>query len=105
MPRQTEFVSPEQVRAAVAAIEARQSAGGLSQAEADRRIAASRRAVTPRELHRASGGLAGDRRRQDWWDIRRTVFGLLFLLVLIALAVWLVTWSLAQAHGTIPGAS
>jgi hypothetical protein len=103
MPEETRFVSPEQVRAAVAAIEAGHAAGKLSRAEADKRIDASRRAVTPRDLHRASGGLAGDRRRQDWWDIRRTVAGLVFLLILMALLVWLVTWSIGLGDGTSPG--
>lgn len=49
--------------------------------------------MTPRDLWKASGGLAGDRRRGDWWDIRRTLAALLFFLVAAALGVWLVTWS------------
>lgn len=104
MDRQQQMVTPDQVRTAVAAVEAERAAGRLSRADADRRIDACRRSVTPRDLWRASGGLAGDRRRQDWWDVRRTVAGLIFLLVLVALLVWLVTWSLGLAEGDIPGA-
>lgn len=44
-------------------------------------------------------------RRQDWWDIRRTVAGLVFLLVLMALMVWPVTWALGLGNGNIPGAA
>jgi hypothetical protein len=96
--RQPQLVTREQVRAAIGALEQRRAAGEISEADVRRRINDCRRAVTPHDLWKASGGLAGDRRRGDWWDIRRTVAGLLFLLVLAALAVWLVTWTLGLAE-------
>ena len=96
--RQPELVTQEQVRAAIEALKQRRAAGAISEADVARRINDCRRAVTPRDLWKASGGLAGDRRRDDWWDIRRTVAGLLFLLVLAALAMWLVTWTMGLAE-------
>jgi hypothetical protein len=97
--RQSRLVTPAEIRAAVAAVEGRRAAGVLSETTAARRINDCRRAVTPHDLWRASGGLAGDRRRGDWWDIRRTVLGLLLLLVLAALGMWLVTWTMGRAEG------
>lgn len=78
------------------------SAGRLGAAEAGRRINACRRAVTPRDLWKASGHRAGSRRRSDWPEIRGTVFGLTSLLIMMVLGVWLVTWALAQLHGSAP---
>ncbi len=101
MDRQPELVTPEQVRAAVAELERRHAAGEIGAAEVARRINDCRRAVTPRDLWRASGGLAGSPHRSDWWDVRRTVASLLFLLVLLALATWLVTWALGFSEGGI----
>jgi hypothetical protein len=100
--RQTVFVTKDEIRAAVELIEAEAAAGRIKDRDAHRRIVDAWRAVTPRDLWKASRGLAGTRRRQDWWDIRRTVYTGIFLLILCALAVWLVTWSLAQLHGTGP---
>lgn len=98
-----ELVSKEQVWAAVAAIEEKYYLGEISRADADRRINDCRRAVTPRDLYRASGGLGGSRRRQDWRERGRTAYGLVLLLVLMALGTWLVTWSMGLAKGQVPG--
>jgi hypothetical protein len=96
---QPQLVTREQIRTAVGALEERRATGMIDEADAARRINDCRRAVTPRDLWKASGGLAGDRRRQDWWDIRRTVAGLLILLVLAALGMWLVTWTMGLVEG------
>jgi hypothetical protein len=95
-------VSLPEIRSAVAALEAAHAAGGIGAKEASKRINDCRRAVTPRDLWKASGHRAGSRRRSDWSDIRSTVFGLVSLLVMMALGVWLVTWALAQLHGSAP---
>jgi hypothetical protein len=100
--RQTVLVEKSEIRAAIAALEADVAAGKLTEAEVARRIRDCWRAVTPRDLWKASGGRAGVARRQDWWDIRRTVYMSLFILLLCALGIWLVTWSLAQLHGSVP---
>jgi hypothetical protein len=97
--RQPQLVTQEEIRAAVAALEDRRAAGAISEAAVSRRINDCRRAVTPHELWKASGGLAGDRHRGDWWDIRRTVAGLLFVLVLAVLGIWLVTWTMGLLEG------
>ena len=98
--RRLEMVTPDQIRTAVALLEQRRSLGQLTEAEVVRRINDCRRAVTPRDLWKASGGLAGDRRRQDWWDIRRTVAALLFIAVLAAFGMWLVTWTMGLVEGS-----
>ena len=102
MAERQQMVSLEQVRAAVAAVEQQGAAGRMSEREVTRRVNDCRRAVTPRDLWRASGGLAGSRRRSDWADLRKTAFGLLGLLIMMALGVWLVTWTLGLLHGTPP---
>ena len=79
-----ELVSQEQVWAAVAAIEEKHTAGEINRADADRRINDCRRANTPRDLYKASGGLAGKRRRQDWGENAKAVYGLVFLLAAAA---------------------
>jgi hypothetical protein len=90
------LVSLTDIRSAVAALEAEHAAGRMGEKEVVRRINNCRRAVTPRELWKASGHRAGSRRRSDWADIRSMVFNLLSLMIFIALGVWLVTWSLAM---------
>jgi hypothetical protein len=102
--RQTVFVEKSEIREAIAAIDADVAAGKLSAAEAGRRTRDCWRAVTPRDLWKASDGRAGVAKRQDWWDIRRTVYSAIFILILCALGMWLVTWTLAQMHGQVPGA-
>lgn len=98
--KQPPMVTAEQIRAAVAALERRRAAGEISEPEVVRRITDCRRSVTPRDLWRASGGLAGDRRRSDWRDVRRAVGGLLLVFVLAALAMWLVTWTMGLEEGS-----
>ena len=97
--QQPQLVTRDQIRTAIGLLEQRRAAGELSEAELARRINECRRSVTPRDLWKASGGLAGDRRRSDWWDIRRAVGGLLLLLVLAALGMWLVTWTMSLQEG------
>jgi hypothetical protein len=97
-----DLVTLPNIRAAVAALEEEYTAGRMADKEAARRINGCRRAVTPRDLWKASGHRAGNRRRSDWQDIRRTAFGLITLLILIVLGVWLVTWSLGLLNGGTP---
>ena len=60
--------------------------------------------MTPRELWKASGGRAGAKKRSDWQDIRKTVFGVLLLLVLVVLGVLIVTYftGVAVDIGIVP---
>ncbi len=60
--------------------------------------------MTPRELWKASGGRAGAKKRSDWQDIRKTVFGVLLLLVLVVLGVLIVTYftRVAVDTGIVP---
>jgi hypothetical protein len=97
-----DLVALADIRAAVAALEADLAAGRIGAEEAARRINNCRRAVTPRELWRASGHRAGSRRRSDWAEIRSMVFNLTALVIMLVLGVWLVTWALAQLHGSAP---
>lgn len=93
------LVTVEEIRAAVTALEQERAAGRISDQDTARRVNDCRRAVTPRDLWKASGGLGGAPRRSDWDDIRRTTVGLLSLLVMIAFGVWLVTWALGLLGG------
>jgi len=95
---QPSLVTLDEVRAAVAALDRERVAGRLIEADATRRINDCRRAVTPRDLWKASGGLAGSPHRSDWADIRRTVVGLGSLVIMIG--VWLVTWALGLMDGS-----
>ena len=92
--RQQELVTPEQIREAVELLEARRAGGEISEADVTRRINDCRRSITPHDLWKASGGLLGDRHRGDWPEVRRDVAGLLLVLVLAALGMWLVTWTM-----------
>ena len=96
MPRVPDMVEHEQILAAVRAIEADLAAGRIGSAEATRRINRCRRAVTPRDLWKASGRRAGSRRRSDWSDIRTAVFGMVSLLLLLLLGMWMVTEVIAS---------
>jgi hypothetical protein len=100
--KRPDLVCLTDIRAAVAALEAEHTAGRMGDREASRRINSCRQAVTPRDLWKASGHRAGDRRRSDWADIRHTAFGLVCLAIMLALGVWLVTWSLGLLHGEVP---
>jgi hypothetical protein len=97
--RQAELVSRDEIQTAIGLLEQRRAAGHISESEVARRINDCRRAVTPRDLWKASGGLAGERRRQDWWDIRRTAAAFLLIIVLAALGMWLVTWTMSLVEG------
>jgi hypothetical protein len=99
------MVSLTDIRAAVAALEQDHAGGRMGEKETVRRINNCRRAVTPRDLWKASGRRGGHRRRSDWADIRSTAFGLISLMIMIALGVWLVTWSLGLLQGSVPGSA
>jgi hypothetical protein len=99
---QPTLVTLEQIRAAAVALEQDRAAGRLSEPETAERINRCRRAVTPRELWKASGGRGGSRRRSDWPYLRRTAFRLVALLIMIALGMWLATVTVASLHGGVP---
>lgn len=91
MATKSVLVELAEIHSAVSALEDDAERGRISAVEASKRINESKRAVTPRELWKASGGRAGAKKRGDWHDIRNTVFGVVFLLVLASLGVWFVT--------------
>ncbi len=95
----TELVALSDIHLAVSALTDDAQLGRISADEASKRINDSRRAVTPRELWRASGGRAGAKKRSDWQDIRNTAFGVAFLLLLAAIGVWIVTIYTGKAVG------
>ncbi len=100
MPNKTALVDLTEIHTAVRVLEEAAQRGAMPADEAARRINASRRAVTPRELWKASGGRAGAKRRSDWPDIGKTAFGAIFLLVLAAVGVWIVTIYTGKAVGS-----
>lgn len=100
MPTKTALVELAEIHTAVGALEEAAERRTMSADEAAKRINECRRAVTPRELWKASGGRAGSKKRSDWQDIRKTVFGTAFLLVLAAVGVWIVTIYTGKAVGS-----
>ena len=98
------MVDRSEIHRAVNDLEAAEASGAISSAEASSRINAAKRAVTPRELWKASGGRAGAKKRSDWPDIRKTVLGIVLLLVLVAIGVWIVTYftGIAVNTGVVP---
>lgn len=97
---QPNMLTLAEIRVAVAMLERECAAGRMSDQETARRVNNCRRAVTPRDLWKATGGRAGSRRRSDWGDLGRTAFSLVSLLVMIALGVWLVTLAVGFALTT-----
>ncbi len=73
------MVNLADVHQAVRELEAAAATGDISPTEASSRINAAKRAVTPRELWKASGGRAGANKRSDWPDIRKTVLAIILL--------------------------
>jgi hypothetical protein len=96
----TALVELADIHAAVSALQRDAEHGKISTAEARERISDSKKAVTPRELWKASGGRAGANKRSDWPDIRKTAFGAVFLVVLAAVGVWIVTIYTGKAVGS-----
>lgn len=99
MGQQRQAMVPiDDIRAAVDLLEEAAANGEITQEEAARRINNCRRAVTLRDLWKASGKRAGARRRSDWYDIRDTTFSMLAFLVMIMLATAFVTWAVARTN-------
>lgn len=59
-----------------------------------RRISKIWRSTTPHELWRASGGLAGDKRRGDWAAWRGAVYRVVAIVPLGLAALWVLAWGL-----------
>ena len=104
MAKQPAMVNLADVHQAVRELEAAAATGDISPTEASSRINAAKRAVTPRELWKASGGRAGANKRSDWPDIRKTVLAIILLLILVAVGVWIATYfaGVAVDTGIVP---
>lgn len=81
------MVTEQEQRAAVALLRASAASGELTGDEAARREAAVWQSVTPRDLWKATGGLAGHRRRADWREWRRAAAGTAAVWVFAAVAL------------------
>lgn len=105
MGSKSRMVDLADIHAAIAKLETDVASGSLSSEEATKRISDSKRAVTPRDLWKASDGRAGAKSRGDWPDIRKTVFAVVLILVLVAVGVWVVTLltGVAVDTGIVPG--
>jgi Domain of unknown function (DUF1707) len=80
--------------------------GALSREEFNRRLGRVHRAVTPRDLWKATGHRAGSRRRSDWHEIRRAIWLQVGIIGFAALAMLVVLYGmLVYYHGDNTGAS
>jgi Domain of unknown function (DUF1707) len=80
--------------------------GAMNREEFNRRLGRVHRAVTPRDLWKATGHRAGSRRRADWHEIRRAVWLQAGIIGFAALAMLLVLYgTLLYYHGDNTGAS
>jgi hypothetical protein len=86
------LVTLEETRAAEAALRQAADNGELRAAELDRRITAVKRATTPRELWKASGGRAGSRRRSDLPQLRNATWAMIATVVFALVAMVVVLW-------------
>lgn len=86
------LISLDQQQDAVQALNAAYEAGEIGQEELRLRLARVHRAVTPRDLWKASGHRAGSRRRSDWREIRRAVRLQIAIIAFAALAMLLVLY-------------
>lgn len=80
--------------------------GAMSREEFNRRLGRVHRAVTPRDLWKATGHRAGSRRRSDWHEIRRAIWLQVAIIGFAALAMLVVLYGmLIYYHGDNTGAS
>ncbi len=80
-------------------------AGELDREELRRRLGRVHRAVTPRDLWKATGHRAGSRRRSDWREIKRAVVLQVGIVGFAVLAMLLVLYGMIlYYHGDNAGA-
>jgi hypothetical protein len=72
--------------------------GELSADRLQRQLIKVRRANTPHELWKATGGRLGDKRRGDWPAWRGAVLRVVALVPLALAALWLLGWGLRQYY-------
>lgn len=99
------LISLDEQQDAVQALNAAYEAGEIDQEELGRRLGRVHRAVTPRDLWKASGHRAGSRRRSDWREIKRAVRLQIAIIAFAALAMLLVLYgTILYYHGDSSGA-
>src|SRR6266496_2181667 len=80
-------------------------AGEIDQAELQRRLGRVHRAVTPRDLWKASGHRAGSRRRSDWAELKRAVALQVAIVGFAAIAMLVILYGvILYYHGDNSGA-
>jgi hypothetical protein len=90
-----ELISLEDKHAAERMLREELAAGKLDEAEFKRRLGRVYRAVTPRELWKASGHRAGSRKRSDWPELRKA------LRLQVAIVVFAILAMLVVLFGTV----
>lgn len=88
------MVTEQDQRAAVARLREAEQTGAMTPDEVTRRTAAVWKAVTPRDLWRATGGLAGSPERADKRERRHAVLVMIAVVVFAAVAMFAILTAL-----------
>ena len=97
---QSTLISLDEQHRAAGLLQEAFKAGEMDRDELRRRLGRVQRAVTPRDLWKASGHRAGSRRRSDWKELRRALWLQVAIVSFAALAMLLVLYgTLLYYHG------
>ena len=99
------LITLDEQHAAIRSLNEAFEAGEIGQDELRRRLGRVHRAVTPRDLWKASGHRAGSRRRSDWKAIKSAVMLQIAIVGFAAIAMLVVLYGvILYYHGDNSGA-
>jgi Domain of unknown function (DUF1707) len=99
------LITLDQQHKAIRLLKAAFQAGEIGEEELQRRLGRVHRAVTPRDLWKASGHRAGSRRRSDWKELKSAVILQFAILGFAAVAMLVVLYGvIIYYHGDHSGA-
>lgn len=99
------LITLDEQQRAVSLLNAAFQAGELDEEELRRRLGRVHRAVTPRDLWKASGHRAGSRKRSDWRELKHAVLLQVAIVGFAALAMLVILYGvILYYHGDNSGA-